>query len=267
MRTQNGTRYYTVGEVADLVGVSAQTLRVWEQKGLLVPERSNGRQRLYTAEQLERANQVALLRRRHGWNPAAIKSSLASEPSRQAWAQLTLGGRLRVARRSRELTIREAARLVDVSRSLLSSIERGEANASSQLIARLANAYRMPTTAFVAGGDPDARIVRADQRPRTVLADGVAWEELAGPGHNLEPAVLLVPAGADSGGAYSRPGEVFVHVLAGVLAFSVDGDAETELGSGDSIILRPPSTWSWRNAGRRDARALYVEQLSPEDWT
>lgn len=267
MRVHNGTSYYTVGEVAELVGVSAQTLRVWEQKGLLVPQRSNGRQRLYTSEQLERANQVALLRRRHGWNPAAIKSSLASETSRQAWAQLTLGGRLRVARRSRQLTIREAARLVDVSRSLLSSVERGEASASSQLIARLANAYRMPSSAFVAGGDPDAPIVRADQRPQTVLADGVTWEELAGPGHNLEPAVLRVPPGAGSGGAYSRPGEVFVHVLKGALAFSVDGNEETRLEPGDSIVLRPPSAWSWRNTGRQEARAIYVEQLSPEDWT
>jgi quercetin dioxygenase-like cupin family protein len=125
----------------------------------------------------------------------------------------------------------------------------------------------MPTTAFVAGGDPDARIVRADQRPQTVLADGVTWEELAGPGHNLEPAVLRVPSGAGSGGAYSRPGEVFVHVLAGTLAFSVDGDDETRLRAGDSIILRPPSTWSWRNVGRKEALAVYVEQLSPEDWT
>jgi len=266
MRVQNGTPYYTVGEVAELVGVSPQTLRVWEQKGLIGPERSNGRQRLYSAEQLERANQIALLRRRHGWNPAAIKSSFASEPSRQAWARLTLGARFRVARRSRGMTLREAAPLVGVSRSLLSSIERGEAAASSQVLARLANAYRMPTTAFVAGGDPDAHIVRADQRPRTVIAEGVTWEELAGPGHTLEPAVLLVPPGAGSGGAYSRPGEVFVHVLAGALVFSVDGDGETELVEGDSIILRPPSTWSWRNAGNADARALYVEQLSAEDW-
>ncbi len=267
MRVKDGESYYTVGEVAARVGVSPQTLRVWERQALIAPSRSNGRQRLYNEDDLRSANQIALMRRRHGWNPAAIRSSLTPKPDPSAWAQLSLGMRLRVARRYRGLTLRDAARLVGVSRSFLSSVERGESAASSQLLASLANGYKMPTTAWVAGPDPETNVVRAADRPRTIIADGVTWEELVAPGHALEPALLVVPPGANSGGAYSRPGEVFVHILAGVLVFSIDGEDELQLADGDSIILKPPSAWTWYNGGDREARAIYVEQLGAEDWT
>jgi DNA-binding transcriptional MerR regulator/quercetin dioxygenase-like cupin family protein len=267
LRVQDGEGYYTIGEVAARVGVSSQTLRVWEQKALIAPGRSNGRQRLYSEDDLRRAKQIALMRRRHGWNPAAIRSSLAARPDSGAWAQLSLGMRLRLARRSRGLTLRNAARLVGVSRSFLSSVERGENAPSSRLFASLANAYKMPTTAWVAGPDPETYVVRATDRPRTTIADGVTWEELVSPGHVLEPALLIVPPGASSGGAYSRPGEVFVFVLAGALVFSIDGGESIQLDEGDSIILKPPSPWTWYNGGDREARAVYVEQLGAEDWT
>jgi DNA-binding transcriptional MerR regulator/quercetin dioxygenase-like cupin family protein len=261
-------RHYKVGEVAELVGVSPQTLRVWEQKGLLVPKRTNGRHRLYSDDDVARANQVAMMRRRHGWNPAAIKSSLSLRRSREAGSELSLGMRLRAARRSRGLTLSEAAERVNVFRGLLSSVERGEVAISSQLIAQLANLYRMPTSAFVvAAPDPTTTIVRAAERPRTVMEGGVTWEELVSPGHALEPALLIVPAGGTSGGAYSRPGEVFVHLTSGSMSFSVDDEGEVELKEGDSIILIPPSTWSWRNSGKREARAIYVEQLPAEAWS
>ena len=267
MRVRDGESYYTVGEVAARVGVSAQTLRVWEQQGLIAPGRSEGRQRLYSEGDLCRANQIALMRRRHGWNPAAIRSSLGPRSDPSAWAQLSLGMRLRVARRSRGLTLRDAARLVGVSRSFLSSVERGESAASSQLLARLANGYKMPTSAWAAGADPETNVVRTGDRPRTVIADGVTWEELVSPGHTLEPAILIVPPGAGSDGAYSRPGEVFVHMLAGALVVSIGQGEALSLEEGDSIILKPPSAWTWYNPGDREARAMYVEQLRAEDWT
>ncbi|RQW81206.1 MAG: MerR family transcriptional regulator, partial [Geobacter sp.] len=44
---------YTISVVADLMGVHAETLRVWERHGLLKPPRRNT-QRLYTDDDLKR---------------------------------------------------------------------------------------------------------------------------------------------------------------------------------------------------------------------
>lgn len=55
---------YTVGELAALSGVSARTLRFYEETGLLVPQRDlhNGYRR-YGAADIDRLQEILLLRR------------------------------------------------------------------------------------------------------------------------------------------------------------------------------------------------------------
>lgn len=47
-------KYITIKETADLLGVTAQTLRAWEKKGILVPYRNQANNyRVYTIRQVE----------------------------------------------------------------------------------------------------------------------------------------------------------------------------------------------------------------------
>jgi DNA-binding transcriptional MerR regulator len=269
MRVHGGESYYTIGEVAKAVGVSPQTLRVWERQGLFLPSaRSDGGHRLYSDETLRQVGEIAILRRRHGWNPAAIRSSTSLTAQERAWGSITLGIRIRLARRNRGLTLQEAARQIGISRSFLSTLERGESGVSVQILSRIADTLKMPMSAFAPIHPPATTVVRRDERPRTVLEEGVTWEELASPGHQLEPALLIIPPGATSGGPITRPGETFVSLLEGSLAFTLlDDGSEMAIEPGDSLILSPASTWSWVNPGPSDARAFWVEQLAPGAWT
>src|SRR6476619_3589179 len=62
-RTQQMTTW-TVGQVADLFGVTVRTLHHYDEIGLLVPSgRSRAGYRLYTDEDLERLQQVVVYRR------------------------------------------------------------------------------------------------------------------------------------------------------------------------------------------------------------
>ena len=45
----------------------------------------------------------------------------------------------------------------------------------------------------------DDVVVRADERPRAILADGVVWEELAAPRQDMEPSHVVVPPGGGTG--------------------------------------------------------------------
>ncbi len=56
-------RNYTIGELADLAGVSTKTLRVYERKGLLLPERNADNQyRIYTEAAVRKLEQIQLMK-------------------------------------------------------------------------------------------------------------------------------------------------------------------------------------------------------------
>lgn len=58
---------FRIGQVAELTGVSVNTLRTWERRyGLVSPERTRGGLRTYSAEQVERLRLVRLLTRAGG---------------------------------------------------------------------------------------------------------------------------------------------------------------------------------------------------------
>jgi DNA-binding transcriptional MerR regulator/quercetin dioxygenase-like cupin family protein len=255
---------FTIGAVAESVGVSAQTLRQWEAQGLLEPDRTTGGQRRYSSRHVERARQVAELRRRYGWNTAAIRTSLAADSgdgAKHAWK----GNRFRRARRERGLSLKDAAGRIGISPAYLSALERGEGEPSSHIVARIADAYLIPMSGLAEFRARGPVVVRADERARGVLDGGVTWEELVLPGHALEPALLIVPPGQGSGGEYSRPGETFAFMLEGALVFTLEQE-DLVVGAGDSITLEPRTTFAWTNAGEAEARALWVEQLPPDAW-
>lgn len=56
-------RTYTIGELAELAGVSTKTLRVYERKGLLLPERNADNQyRIYTEAAVRKLEQIQLMK-------------------------------------------------------------------------------------------------------------------------------------------------------------------------------------------------------------
>ena len=119
-----------VGEAADAVGVSRQTLRIWERKGLITPQRTPGGQRRFTAQDIQAAKHVANVRRRYGWNAAAIRGQADFVERRGVTSDLALAGRVRAMRREVGLTQREAALRAGISRSHLAALERGESSIS-----------------------------------------------------------------------------------------------------------------------------------------
>ncbi|MFI6601479.1 MerR family transcriptional regulator [Nonomuraea sp. NPDC050536] len=257
--------YRTIGEVAAAVGVSPQTLRVWESQGLLVPDRSDGGQRRYTDEHLARALQIADLRRRRGWNPAAIRTSLAQESGAESGRRHWDNHSIRNARRASGLSMKELAEMVGVSPAHLGAVERGDTGVSTQLIMRIADALLVPPSALATFRARGTMVVRQDERACGLFAGGVVWEELTLPGYRLESSLLTVPPGEASDGAYARPGESFAFVLAGRLRFTLP-DEEIVLAEGDSIILTSHTSFAWDNPGQEPARVLWVEQLEAGAW-
>ena len=67
---------YMISVAADLVGMHPQTLRIYEQKGLVRPQRTPGNTRLYSERDLERLRLIQGLTTEFGLNLAGVEAVL-----------------------------------------------------------------------------------------------------------------------------------------------------------------------------------------------
>jgi MerR family transcriptional regulator, heat shock protein HspR len=74
---------YMISVAADLVGMHPQTLRIYEQKGLVRPKRTAGNTRLYSENDLERLRLVQRLTTELGLNLAGVEHVLRLEDQLQ----------------------------------------------------------------------------------------------------------------------------------------------------------------------------------------
>ena len=65
--------FFAISVAARLLGVHAQTLRAYERQGLIVPSRTKGRIRLYSLDDIRRAQQVRRLVEDLGVNLAGVE--------------------------------------------------------------------------------------------------------------------------------------------------------------------------------------------------
>ena len=70
---------YMISVAADLVGMHPQTLRIYEQKGLVRPKRTSGNTRLYSDADLDRLRLIQRLTTDYGLNLAGVEMVLGLE--------------------------------------------------------------------------------------------------------------------------------------------------------------------------------------------
>jgi MerR family transcriptional regulator, heat shock protein HspR len=74
---------YMISVAADLVGMHPQTLRIYEQKGLIRPQRTPGGTRLYSDRDIDRLRLVQRLTTELGLNLAGVEHVLRLEDELQ----------------------------------------------------------------------------------------------------------------------------------------------------------------------------------------
>jgi MerR family transcriptional regulator/heat shock protein HspR len=72
----NDSPRYMISVAADLVGMHQQTLRMYEQKGLVRPQRTAGNTRLYSEADIARLRLIQQLTTEHGLNLAGVERVL-----------------------------------------------------------------------------------------------------------------------------------------------------------------------------------------------
>ncbi|QGP92571.1 HTH-type transcriptional regulator PuuR [Neomoorella glycerini] len=178
---------------------------------------------------------------------------------------MEIGATIRAQRLAKGLSVRELARLTGLSPSAISQIETGKSVPNVLTLKAIAEALDISVISFLFD-ELDSRIslVKPDERRRLIrnsTPTGDLIEEFLTQGRNfqMEPAIIIVPPGANSGKPISHPGEEFIYVLEGQLKYTLEGIKEYELEEGDSLYYPCTIPHSWFNpAEEREAKFIIV---------
>jgi DNA-binding transcriptional MerR regulator/quercetin dioxygenase-like cupin family protein len=253
-------RLLRISQVARRVGISSSALRSWEAMGLVAPQRTESRYRLFTDADVRLLQRAIFLRRSRGLNPTAIvhvlkKQGVVSTPA--APAQLP-GQRFRRLRMRRGLSLSQVASATDVSVGFLSALERGQMRCSISTLRRIARFYRTNIMSmFETNGEPQ-RHVRPSQRKVLETSPGVRMELLAWGNTAMEPHLFRIKPGGSSGESYAHEGEEFLHVMRGEFEISLNKRERYLLKTGDSLYFDSSTPHRWKNSGRSEAWILWV---------
>jgi transcriptional regulator with XRE-family HTH domain len=258
--TQGPEPLLRISEVARRVGISSSALRAWESLGLVAPQRTRSRYRMYNISDVRLLQRAIFLRRARGLNPAAIVHVLKRQGvvSVPAESVLSPGQRFRRLRQRRNLSLLQVARATGVSVGFLSALERGQMRASIATLTRIARFYRTNLLSFFDSSKTNSRLVPPKDRRVLETTKGVRMELLAWGNKAMEPHLFRIKPGSGSGEPYTHEGEEFLHVIRGTFEIWIGNDEHYKLKPGDSLYFESSTPHRWRNPGSSESWLLWI---------
>jgi transcriptional regulator with XRE-family HTH domain len=172
-----------------------------------------------------------------------------------------LGQRIKQFRTERSLSLASLALRVGVTRSFLSSVERGIGYPSILVLRSIAAALEVPVFLLFTGRESNGIVVRKGQRKMIKQPSAPYSYELISPDvqHRMEMIIMRLRPGADPK-PLSHDGEECALVLKGRVMLTIGG-VDYELNEGDSIYYNSGLPHRARVIG--DTEAEVVSAITP----
>ena len=176
---------------------------------------------------------------------------------------LAIAARLKIEREERGWSLADLAERSNVSKAMISKIERGEASPTATLLGRLSGAFGLPLSVLLELSErlPDRLSVHDRQPVWHDPESGYTRRAVSTPNSVVEIVEVSLPAGVRV--PYPASAFAFQHqqiwLLAGALDFT-EGTVRHSLREGDCLMLGPPADCVFFNPGKVPAR--YVVALS-----
>jgi transcriptional regulator with XRE-family HTH domain len=173
-----------------------------------------------------------------------------------------IGANLRRLRGQSNLSLEKLSRVAGVSRAMLGQIELGKSVPTITVLARIADAFSLPVTAFMGRqNEPRVTVLPASDAKLLRSPDGAFVSRALFPfngSRRVEFYELRLESGCDQGSpAHSAATTENLVVTQGELEIVV-GEESHRLGAGDAIFFAADVGHSYRNIGSGPAVAYLV---------
>ncbi len=180
-----------------------------------------------------------------------------------------VGERIRRLRIEQALTLDQLADRSGVSRAMISRVERGEANPTAALLARLCSALNMTLSVFFAESQPEVSpLARRAAQPVWRDPESGYLRRVVGPprvGARIDLVEVEFPPGAEvlfPGRQTNRNQWQHVWLFEGVMELTV-GETVHRLEAGDCLFMTVCDVKAFRNPGKMPARYAVVIDPGP----
>lgn len=179
-----------------------------------------------------------------------------------------IGGNLRRIRSQNNLSLEKLARAAGVSRAMLGQIELGQSVPTVTVLARIADAFSLPLTAFVGDrSEPNVTFLPASESKLLRSADGAFVSRALFPftgSRRVEFYELrLAPGCNETSEAHASGTSENLVVAQGELEISVGAEVH-RLVAGDAVFFSADAPHGYRNGGALEAIA-YLVMTYPEN--
>lgn len=257
-----------IGHIAQMLGVSAARLRLWEDEGLITPTRTESGQRRYSMRDLKHLERVRRLLDSGEMTFAGVRASLANRNADHSeeetsetdgTSQPDVGARAKLLRQQAGMSLRDVAGRIGMSPSALSAFERGNTSPNIGRLTQIAHAIGVTTDELLGvASEHEQIVVKRKKRNRIVDSAGVLIENLYLSTSVLQSQMVTVQPGCGSGHPMTHEGEEFLTVVEGSIEITLDATDIYRLDTGDSMNFASTRPHSYRNPGITVARVVWV---------
>lgn len=174
---------------------------------------------------------------------------------------MDIGAAIRDLRTERRMTLQQLAQQTGLSASLISQVERNQADPSVVTLIKLAQALEVPVGHFFAAPPRPDCVVRRSERKELAFPESNLVYELLSPERPRRIELLMIridPGPVEAEGTVSHPGEEAGVVLSGQMEVQV-GRETYILNEGDSIHFSSELPHRLRNAGTAPVIAVWAD--------
>ena len=178
-----------------------------------------------------------------------------------------IGKTVRAIRKRKGWTLSELARRANISKGMLSQVERGKTNASVDSLRAIASALEVPTFSLFLQEDDDSEVLTKKEERMTLAVPGSdAVREILTPNLQGAMSVLLCtvpPEAQSSSSPVSHEGEEWLYVLEGTIVVHLQGETRV-LETGDFLYFNSRLPHFFENEG--DTEARFICAISPSSF-
>lgn len=171
-----------------------------------------------------------------------------------------IAARVRTERETRSWSLADLAKLSNVSKAMISKIERGESSPTTAILGRLCGAFGLTLSTFLTRAeDNSGRLIRASEQMSWVDPESGCIRTLMSPtaGGPIEIVAVDLPANSE----VMFPASIYavfhqiVLILEGQLTLT-EGESNHILEKGDCLELGPPSRCIFANKTKEPCRYI-----------